>query len=84
MINPDLSHNSPEQEKHDISWMQEAACKDVDTSIFFDGPFDLAVKFCVSACTVKQECYDYAVSNKEERGVWGGVIFRTNKKKKIT
>lgn len=84
MTNPELKIPSVKQESDNTDWMSDAACKGVDTDIFFEGPLHLAAKFCLTECTVREECYNYAVRNKEESGVWGGVLFRPARKKNKT
>lgn len=66
-----------------MSWQDKANCVGKSTSLFF---FDVGVggnpskaykearSICMS-CEVAKECYDFAVSNNEQYGVWGGVNF---------
>lgn len=60
-------------------WKEQAACKDVETSIFFPegsgaGSIKkteaLAKNIC-RRCPVVSECLMNALSNKEEHGIWG-------------
>ena len=58
------------------NWFQHAACKGVDTNIFFPERGDhvtyrLAIQICDS-CSVSIECLQYALENNERSGVWGG------------
>jgi Transcription factor WhiB len=58
-----------------------AACRTADPALFFPEPGDTAteaqaIAIC-AACPVRAECYDAALANKEEAGVWGGVLFGT-------
>ena len=55
------------------SWMEQAACKGMDTNIFFPkkgipSTASLARKIC-SGCEVQQECKEYGA--KEKFGFWG-------------
>jgi len=62
----------------DRPWLEDAACKHLDTNIFFPGrggQLGLARKICYS-CPVRQQCLDFAVENHETRGVWGGTSER--------
>ena len=59
------------------NWMTQAACKDVDTNIFFAdcrNPCNarVAAKTC-RGCPVRDECLDYAMAACIEFGVWGGL-----------
>lgn len=63
-------------------WMQDAACREVGPDIFFGSRLErkferekreaIARTFCGS-CAVRQQCLDFAIVNKEENGVWGGL-----------
>lgn len=62
------------------SWQSFAACRGIDTSIFFPErghhkQLDLARRIC-SECPVKDECLEYAISKlpreQGDVGVWGG------------
>ncbi|WP_419865383.1 WhiB family transcriptional regulator [Candidatus Poriferisodalis sp.] len=57
------------------AWRASAACKDVDTNIFFIGPGkspDAALAIC-NRCEVKDECLQFALDNEEDFGIWGGL-----------
>ncbi len=58
-----------------MSWRENAACRDMDTSIFFPEQghrwtADIARQTCDS-CPVRAACLDEAVT-RGERGIWGG------------
>lgn len=60
-------------------WRDEAACKDVDPSLFFPaGSTGLALlrinraKAICARCPVQEECLAFAVATNQEFGVWGG------------
>lgn len=63
-------------------WSDEAACQGKDIEYFYPSVFGIpaarkkkqAIEFCDS-CPVKRQCYDTAVANYEQHGVWGGVDF---------
>jgi WhiB family redox-sensing transcriptional regulator len=58
-------------------WMQRAACRGMDTNMFFPerGASHRAANDVCADCPVRQECHDLAETN-NERGIWGGVSDR--------
>jgi WhiB family redox-sensing transcriptional regulator len=53
---------------------EHIACKDVDTNLFFSELKSKVAKakaICDS-CPVKQKCLEFALSNEEEFGIFGG------------
>lgn len=77
----------------DQEWRTKAACADLPPSWFFPlqpggygrktGP--IAQKAIAKAqgicagCSVRPECFDYAMETGEGEGIWGGVLFRFGK-----
>lgn len=73
----------------DYGWLDDAACKGVDTELFFP-PRDKnlykvianqAKSYCLgpngkSPCPVRAECLWDAVSRDEQHGIWGGLSHR--------
>ena len=64
------------------SWLDDAACRGMDTRRFFPsvrGRHSVSVKRRVAqvcaGCPVKAECWQSAVANFEEHGIWGGEDF---------
>lgn len=70
-------------------WRIEAACVGAPPGVFFPVPTGKqrlpkytrsaaakAKRFC-NACPVRAECLDFAITNGEREGVWGGVLFRS-------
>jgi WhiB family redox-sensing transcriptional regulator len=63
-------------------WQEQAACKGVDTNVFFlpDGERGnqkelrerIAKNFC-RGCPVVVECAEHAITHVEPHGVWGGM-----------
>lgn len=58
-------------------WMDEAACSETDPDLFFpelDSLWKVSVakKICAE-CPVKIECLEYALRNRFEEGIWGGL-----------
>ena len=59
----------------DDDWRAAAACRDLDTAIFFpetDEEAEPAKAVCAS-CPVREACLDFAMKNRQEEGVWGGL-----------
>ena len=68
-----------------MTWQIEAKCAGKPASLFFfeagvggkhhySKAYQEARRICMS-CGVVKKCYDYALNNNEEYGVWGGVNF---------
>ena len=58
----------------DMTWRAKAACRDLDTDIFFpDAEDDVApaLEVCAS-CPVREACLEFALSTRQHDGVWGG------------
>lgn len=73
-----------EQVEGELAWQVDALCAQTDPEAFFPekgGSTRDAKKVC-AACTVKQECLDYALSNDERFGIWGGLSERERRKLK--
>jgi WhiB family redox-sensing transcriptional regulator len=62
-------------------WMAEGLCAETDPDEFFPekGGSTKTAKGVCSACDVRQDCLDYALSN-NERGVWGGMSERERRR----
>lgn len=60
----------------DVSWLDQAACRTVHTSIFFPGRGETGniakAKAVCADCPVKHECLAYAIRTNQQVGVWGG------------
>jgi WhiB family redox-sensing transcriptional regulator len=68
-------------------WKEFAACKGVDTNMFFDdyeasGTVQLAVDKLCGSCVVRTQCLDWAIEEGLEGGVFGRRYFDQNPKKK--
>jgi WhiB family redox-sensing transcriptional regulator len=58
-------------------WELRAACRDLDTALFFSDDLDEiseAKRICL-ACPVRSRCLDAAVERGEQYGIWGGHLF---------
>lgn len=59
------------------AWMQEAACRGIDTNLFYAEPGDPGrpvdhAKAVCKTCPVQQECLDHVIKIGDMQGVWGG------------
>ena len=67
-----------------LSWQERALCAQTDPEAFFPekgGSTREAKKVCLS-CEVRGECLEYALSNDERFGIWGGLSERERRKLK--
>jgi WhiB family redox-sensing transcriptional regulator len=58
-------------------WRFRAACRDAPTDLFFpaaddQGSVARAREFC-RGCPVREECLAYAIINRQNEGIWGGL-----------
>ena len=66
----------------DESWRLAALCAETDPEAFFPekgGSTREAKKIC-TGCEVKAECLEYALSNDERFGIWGGLSERERRR----
>ena len=66
------------------SWQERALCAETDPEAFFPekgGSTREAKKIC-TGCEVKAECLEYALSNDERFGIWGGLSERERRRVK--
>ena len=63
----------------DGSWREEAACRDVDTELFFpvgSSPRSVeaaeVAKAICATCPAQVECLKFAVATNQQYGIWGG------------
>jgi WhiB family transcriptional regulator, redox-sensing transcriptional regulator len=64
------------------SWQERALCAQTDPEAFFPekgGSTREAKKICVQ-CPVRAECLEYALSNDERFGIWGGLSERERRR----
>ena len=79
-------HELLEMEEEDgaLGWQERALCAQTDPEAFFPekgGSTREAKKVCLS-CDVRGECLEYALSNDERFGIWGGLSERERRKLK--
>jgi WhiB family redox-sensing transcriptional regulator len=63
-------------------WMDGAVCAQTDPEAFYPdkgGSTSAAKRTCLS-CDVRTECLQYAITNNERFGVWGGKSERERRK----
>ena len=71
----------PEEIPSDPEWMDYAACRYMDTNIFFPPTKGLkAAKAICATCLVKAKCLEYALVNRQKGGIWGGESERARKR----
>ncbi|GAC1386626.1 MAG: hypothetical protein NVS1B7_3880 [Candidatus Saccharimonadales bacterium] len=60
------------------NWRTRAACLGIDPALFFPHdsaaaePAIQAAKTVCQSCVVQEFCLEYALTNKQEYGIWGG------------
>ncbi len=59
----------------EAAWRESGACRTADTTLFFPANDDGAgpAKAICASCPVREECLLFALANREEQGVWGGL-----------
>ena len=65
-----------------VDWQTHARCTEVDPEIFFPerGGSSKAARQVCSSCSVRMECLEYALNNKEQFGIWGGTSERERRR----
>lgn len=65
-----------------IGWQASARCTEVDPEIFFPerGGSSRAARAVCNDCSVREECLRYALTNREQFGIWGGTSERERRK----
>ena len=69
----------------DESWRLDALCAETDPEAFFPekgGSTREAKRVCVG-CAVRTECLEYALSNDERFGIWGGLSERERRRLRL-
>lgn len=64
------------------SWQTRANCSGVDPELFFPqrGASTREAKAVCRACVVREDCLEYALSNGEKFGIWGGLSERERRR----
>lgn len=67
-----------------VSWFNDAACRGMNPDLFFPElgeAIDEAVSVCAE-CPVRAECLEYALTENQWAGVWGGLSGRRRRELK--
>lgn len=79
---PGVRANVDEAEENPLAWQTDALCAQTDPEAFFPekgGSTRDAKRICTS-CEVRSQCLEYALSNDERFGIWGGLSERERRK----
>jgi WhiB family redox-sensing transcriptional regulator len=63
-------------------WQCRANCMGVDPDLFFPerGASTREAKEVCRGCVVREDCLDYAITNGEKFGIWGGMSERERRR----
>lgn len=66
----------------DLSWQDLANCRGGNADLFFPerGASTRTAKGICKACVVREDCLEFAISNGEKFGIWGGLSERERRK----
>ena len=66
----------------DHGWQDDAKCWGVDPDLFFPdrGASTREAKEVCRGCVVREDCLEYALSNSEKFGIWGGMSERERRR----
>jgi WhiB family redox-sensing transcriptional regulator len=69
----------------DASWRLDALCAETDPEAFFPekGGSTREAKRVCHGCAVRSECLEYALSNDERFGIWGGLSERERRRVRL-
>lgn len=73
----DLMEAAPER-----TWQRQANCMGVDPDLFFPerGASTREAKEVCRGCVVREDCLEYAITNSEKFGIWGGLSERERRR----
>src|SRR5437868_4091096 len=87
---PPMPRPEPNSDPHSLdpraddarSWQDQANCLGVDPDLFFPerGASTREAKEVCRGCVVREECLEYALSNGEKFGIWGGMSERERRR----
>ncbi|PQZ91054.1 transcription factor WhiB [Arthrobacter sp. MYb227] len=71
-----------ESEDGELGWQTQALCAQTDPEAFFPekGGSTRDAKRVCGACAVRSECLEYALTNDERFGIWGGLSERERRR----
>ena len=66
----------------DLSWQDLANCRGANADLFFPerGASTRTAKGICQACAVREHCLEFAITNGEKFGIWGGLSERERRK----
>ena len=66
----------------ELTWQRFANCLGVDPDLFFPerGASTREAKDVCRACVVRVDCLEYAITNGEKFGIWGGLSERERRR----
>ncbi|MDH3729896.1 MAG: WhiB family transcriptional regulator [Acidimicrobiia bacterium] len=66
----------------DLSWQDLANCRGGNADLFFPerGASTRTAKGICKACVVRDDCLEFAITNGEKFGIWGGLSERERRK----
>ncbi len=66
----------------DLAWQDEANCMGANADLFFPerGASTRKAKQICGECEVQVECLEYAITNGEKFGIWGGLSERERRR----
>lgn len=66
----------------DLSWQDYSNCRGADADLFFPerGASTRKAKAICNACEVQTECLEFAITQSEKFGIWGGLSERERRK----
>ncbi|MFP5317015.1 MAG: WhiB family transcriptional regulator [Acidimicrobiia bacterium] len=65
-----------------LSWRQRGACRGLDPEIFYPLVEDEAeeARAVCAQCSVRDACLEFALTNREAEGIWGGATSRERRR----
>jgi WhiB family redox-sensing transcriptional regulator len=65
-----------------LSWRQHASCRGLDALVFYPTSEEATeeAKAICAECPVREPCLEYAITNRERDGVWGGATERERRR----
>jgi len=66
----------------DMSWYELGDCQGVDPDLFFPerGASTEEAKAVCAGCAVREQCLEFALTNGEKFGIWGGLSERERRR----
>lgn len=71
-----------EYDEQELQWQKAANCLGVDPDLFFPerGASTREAKAVCKGCQVREDCLEFALSNGEKFGIWGGLSERERRR----